>query len=198
MMFRVAPPTLGAPTFSGIKLPKTTAGIKDFISQGRMMPQLQRTIASANLADAMLMESAAPGMVAATQAYGRTASSMAQGLIPADVQQNLTRNTAFSSLNTGIGSDSSAGRNLMARDLGLTSLQMQQGSQGFMDAAMKSASFLAPNRMSAGLISASDYQKRRDEAAAIQAQIQNQQSIANTSMSNQNALMQWAYNNSKK
>lgn len=70
MMFRVAPPNLTSPTFSGIKLPKTTAGIKDFISQGRMMPQLQRTVASANLADAMLMESVAPGMVAATQAYG--------------------------------------------------------------------------------------------------------------------------------
>ena len=75
----------------------------------------------------------------------------------------------------------------MARDLGLTSLQMQSNSQGFMDAAMKSSAFLAPNRMSAGLMSASDYQKRRDEAAAIQSQ-----------MDNQNAMMQWMYANNKK
>ena len=173
-MYRVAPPTLG-----GIKLPKTTVGIKDFLSQGTMVPKLQQMLGSVNTADAM--------MLGATRAYGRTANSMAQGLIPSDVQENLTRNTAFQSLNTGIGMDSSAGRNLMARDLGLTSLQMQSNSQGFMDAAMKSSAFLAPNRMSAGLMSASDYQKRRDEAAAIQSQ-----------MDNQNAMMQWMYANNKK
>lgn len=181
-MYRVAPPTL-----SGIALPKPTAGIKDFLSQGRMVPQLQRMLGTVNTADAMMMEAVAPGMLGATRAYGRTANSMAQGLIAPDVQENLTRNTAFQSLNTGIGMDSSAGRNLMARDLGLTSLQMQQGSQGFMDAAMKSSAFLSPNRMSAGLMSASDYQKRRDEAAAIQSQI-----------NNQNSMMQWMYSNSQK
>jgi hypothetical protein len=181
-MFRVAPPTL-----SGIKLPKPTAGIRDFLSQGQMVPQLQRMLGSANLADAALMEAVAPGLLGTTRAYGQTAQSMAQGLIPDDVQNATMRNTAFQALNTGIGMDSSAGRNMMARDLGMTSLQMQEGSRGFMDAAMKSSAFLAPNRMSAGLMSAESYQKRRDEAAAIQAQIDSQ-----------NAMMQFMFQNSKK
>lgn len=178
-MFNVAPPTL-----SGIKLPRPTAGIRDFLSQGAMLPQLQRMIGTTNMADAAMMEAVAPGMLGSTRAYARTAESMSRGLIPADVQDSVSRNSAFQALQTGIGMESSAGRNLMARDLGLTSLQVQADSRGFMDAAMKSSAFLAPNRMSAGLMSAETYQKRRDEAAAIQAQVDSQ-----------NAMMQWMYQN---
>jgi hypothetical protein len=148
-----------------------TRGIRDFVAQAKFVPELTKMLQRVNLADAQLMESFAPGLMSAAKSYGRTAESLSFGLIPADVQQNLFRNAAFAGLNTGIGMDSSAGRNMMARDLGLTSLELQNQSRGFMDAAMKSSAFLSPNRMSAGLMSAEGFQRRRDEIAAINHQV---------------------------
>jgi hypothetical protein len=55
---------------------------------------------------------------------------MMSGRISADVQANLSRSGAFKALNGGFGGDSSMGRNLQARDLGLTSLDlMTKGDQ---------------------------------------------------------------------
>ena len=55
------------------------------------------------------------------------ASQMQQGLISADVQGNLGRSAAFKALGSGVGGGGSGlGRNLAARDLGLTSLDLQK------------------------------------------------------------------------
>ena len=60
------------------------------------------------------------------------ASAMMSGRIGADVQANLARSSAMRALQGGFGASSEMGRGLAARDLGLTSLDLQQrGAQDF-------------------------------------------------------------------
>lgn len=54
------------------------------------------------------------------------AGQMQQGLIASDVQGNVGRTAGFNALQSGVGGGSGLGRNLTARDLGLTSMQLQQ------------------------------------------------------------------------
>jgi len=54
------------------------------------------------------------------------AGQMQQGLIASDVQGNVGRTAGFNALSSGVGGGSGLGRNLTARDLGLTSMQLQQ------------------------------------------------------------------------
>jgi hypothetical protein len=71
-----------------------------------------------------LLATADPRAVEMSQIADNNAAAMMSGRISADVQANLARSGAFRSLNGGFGADSSMGRNLQARDLGLTSLDL--------------------------------------------------------------------------
>jgi len=59
------------------------------------------------------------------------AAAMMSGRISADVQANLARSSAMRALQGGFGASSEMGRGLTARDLGLTSLDLQK--RGFED-----------------------------------------------------------------
>lgn len=77
-----------------------------------------------------LLATADPRALEMSQIADNNASAMMSGRIGADVQANLARTGAFKALNGGFGADSSMGRNLQARDLGLTSLDlMTRGDQ---------------------------------------------------------------------
>lgn len=77
-----------------------------------------------------LLATADPRAVEMSQLADNNASAMLSGRISADMQANLARTGAFKALNGGFGADSNMGRNLQARDLGLTSLDlMARGDQ---------------------------------------------------------------------
>jgi hypothetical protein len=71
-----------------------------------------------------LLATADPRAVEMSQIADNNAAAMMSGRIGADVQANLARTGAFRALAGGFGADSSMGRNLQARDLGLTSLDL--------------------------------------------------------------------------
>lgn len=71
-----------------------------------------------------MLATADPRALEMSQIADNNASAMMSGRIGADVQANLARSGAFRALNGGFGADSSMGRNLQARDLGLTSLDL--------------------------------------------------------------------------
>lgn len=52
--------------------------------------------------------------------------ALMRGEVPMDVQQSLARSAAFTGLSSGTGGDSGMNRNLRARDLGMTSLNLMQ------------------------------------------------------------------------
>lgn len=73
-----------------------------------------------------MIESAAPGYKDMLGKVRDTASTFLSGEIPKDVQDQIARNAAYQSLTGGFGGKSGMQRNLVARDLGLTSLDLIQ------------------------------------------------------------------------
>ena len=68
---------------------------------------------------------AIPGYDQLVQQAGKNISASLKGELPADVQQQIQRSTAGRALAGGFGGGTGFGRALTARDLGLTSLQLQ-------------------------------------------------------------------------
>lgn len=117
----------------------TIAANKDQLPQ---LQQLGSTINEFNTAQQLGMlskalEFVAPGQLAKAQGI---VNSQLGGEIPADVAAQVQRRSAAQALLGGYGGGSGIGRNLTARDLGLTSLQIQQ--QGL--ANFNSLTSLAP------------------------------------------------------
>jgi len=73
-----------------------------------------------------LINNSMPGWQQSYNQGMENAGQMQQGLIASDVQGSVGRTAGFNALQSGVGGGSGLGRNLTARDLGLTSMQLQQ------------------------------------------------------------------------
>ncbi len=73
-----------------------------------------------------MLATADPRALELSQIADNNAAAMMSGQISADVQANLARSSAMRALQGGFGASSEMGRGLTARDLGLTSLDLQQ------------------------------------------------------------------------
>ena len=81
---------------------------------------------------ARMLASADPRALELSAIADENAAAMMSGRISADTQANLARSSAMRALQGGFGASSQMGRGLAARDLGLTSLDLQQrGMQDF-------------------------------------------------------------------
>lgn len=80
---------------------------------------------------AKMLAAADPRALELSAIADENAAAMMSGRISADVQANVARSGAMRALQGGFGASSQMGRGLVARDLGLTSLQLQQ--QGLQD-----------------------------------------------------------------
>lgn len=80
---------------------------------------------------ARMLATADPRALELSAIADENAAAMMSGRISADMQANLARSGAMRALQGGFGASSQMGRGLVARDLGLTSLQLQQ--QGLQD-----------------------------------------------------------------
>ena len=92
----------------------------DFISQAAVQTR------------ANMLASADPRALELSAIADENAAAMMSGRISADTQANLARSSAMRALQGGFGASSEMGRGLTARDLGLTSLELQrQGMNDF-------------------------------------------------------------------
>lgn len=71
-----------------------------------------------------MLQSAIPGYKGMTTTGSTQIQSMLEGKLPQDVSDAVMRASAGTALTSGVGTDSGMGRNLVARDLGLTSLDV--------------------------------------------------------------------------
>lgn len=117
-----------------------------------------------------------PGLYAGLKSMGQLANQQLSGQIPLDVAQQIGRSSAAAKLGAGI-SNSNLGRNLTARDLGLSSLQVQQSgadllarSSALTQQAMQAMNPISPNQVF-------------DTASS--------QASYNTQIANQNLLNAW-------
>lgn len=119
----------------------------------------------------------APQTEAGTRAISQAGATMAAGIIPRDVTGQVGRSSAALGFSTGLGGRSGIGRNITARDLGLTSLQVQQAGQGLLErsSALAQQAMQAMAPISAGQVAG---------IAATQEQY-------NREIANQNLLNAW-------
>jgi hypothetical protein len=89
----------------------------------RMADQLSQAAVQTR---ANMLATADPRGVELSQIADENAAAMMSGRISADVQANLSRSSAMRALQGGFGASSEMGRGLTARDLGMTSLDLQQ------------------------------------------------------------------------
>jgi len=75
----------------------------------------------------------APGAQAGTAALSNLGATMSTGQLSRDMAGQVGRGAAALGYSTGLGSRSGIGRNLLARDLGLSSLQVQQQGMDFLN-----------------------------------------------------------------
>ena len=86
-----------------------------------MLDELSKSVQKTRLD---LIANADPRAAELSAIADENAAAMMSGRIAADVQANLARSGAMRALQGGFGADSGMGRNLQARDLGITSLDL--------------------------------------------------------------------------
>ncbi len=87
---------------------------------------LGRRAMEANAPFAQQYRQFAPQTEAGTRALSQAGATMAAGVLPRDVTGQVGRSAAALGFQTGLGGRSGIGRNILPRDLALTSLQVQQ------------------------------------------------------------------------
>lgn len=114
-----------------------------------------------------MLETSIPGYAAGQKLRVQNATDFLRGEIPVDVQQQIQRSTTARALEGGYGG-SGMGRNLTARDLGLTSVDlMGRGAQQFAGIIGSTPmASLANYTWSPQQIAALREQERRDRMAA--------------------------------
>jgi len=235
-----APPQMQAPVFSPIELQKLGELTKldlnelgsymnafpDFLKQESVLGDLQGFSSKANQTLKDSLESSAPGLNEGVQTLSRTALSQLQGDIPQDVQDEIFRSAAFRELSSGLGGESRRARNLTARDLGLTSLELQDLGRSNMSAAMTASAALNPVQAANLLFSPADALARQDANVAMRNEevafntnlenyritynndienqqryyntgVKNNQAVANTNTANANAMNRYNYDLAK-
>lgn len=161
------------PQLKELKLDSLDKIFDEFLGQGDRLPDLAAFADLLNDDYQQRIESVAPGTLGNIGQLSSLATSMLRGEIPSDVQDLVRKNTAEMAVLGGFGPDSGMGRNLTARDFGLTSLDMlNQGSQ-FLNQATQMSMAMNPNLPTNWLFSPGTIMQRNDQLAAYNNQIKN-------------------------
>lgn len=138
---------------------ETLAGAANKFSQGQITDMLNATI---------------PGYNQMTQTASSNIESMLRGEVPQDVQDAIARSDAASALTGGFGG-TEASRSLVARDLGLTSLNLtQKGLSSAESWTRTMASIYEPSMMNVQSMFISPMQQYQTENEQNQQQFQRQ------------------------
>lgn len=157
----VMPRAINAPIeFSLGYAPTTTKLEQDFGKWGG------QSAMEANKLYKQQFEQFTPGMEAGTRALSQRGAALSSGKLTPEITGDVSRAVASLGFGTGIGSRSQAGRNLLARDLGLSSLQLsQQGadllgrSSALAQQAMQAMSPITPSQVFSTAFQIAEYNR---------------------------------------
>jgi hypothetical protein len=113
----------------------------------------------------------APGTEAGTRAMSNLGATMAAGQFNRDMAGQIGRNAAQLGLSTGLGGRSGIGRNVLARDFGLNTLQVQQMGA---DMLLKSSQLAQQAQQAMSPIAPGEVFGTAANQASINQQIRNQ------------------------
>jgi hypothetical protein len=133
--------------------------------------ELGKRAMEANAPYAQQYQQWAPGAQAGTAALSNLGATMATGQLSKDMAGQIGRGAASLGYATGIGNRSGIGRNLLARDLGLSSLQVQQQGMDFLN---KSSLLAQQAQQAMSPIGPTEVFGTAANQASINQQIQNQ------------------------
>jgi hypothetical protein len=171
---------------STVSLPDAAnTGLGEYATQQAGLPGLETT---ASQADAMsneefqkMLTSVDPDLMRQITQIGSIASSYLNGIIPQDVQDQIQRDTAQQAMTGGYAGTQMA-RNLTSRDLGLTSLDLQQKGMAASQTAANMARGVNPSftPISQLLFTPSQLLARKDQLTYYNNDIKNQQAVMNS------------------
>jgi hypothetical protein len=166
------------------------AGLQAYTSQAQNIPGMESTASAADIASNQAYQQAIssidPSLMNQISSISNIASSYLAGNIPQDVQDQIQRATAQMSMAGGYGPTSGMGRNLTARDLGLTSLNLQQMGTSMAGTSMGMAQAMTPSftPVSSLLFTPAQLLARTDQASYYNTDLYNQREILNSGIAN--------------
>jgi hypothetical protein len=156
-----------------LKLPSIDSIDDKYTAQGKQLPELYNFSTDVNQAYRDQLSQTAPELAQSAEQLSASTNSLLRGEIPQDVADQIRRQTAERGVLGGYGSGSGMGRNLTARDLGLTSLDMmRQGAQTLPEVAQLAAA-LNPVSVQDSIFSPGAIMSREDSVAQYNNQIGN-------------------------
>lgn len=171
-----------APNLNSYTPTSVNSALGQYLGQQSQLPQLQQFATAqnqgANTAYQNMLFGTSPTLQQNLSQFGQNTQSLLNGQIPADVAAQTQNNAAFQALQGGFGGSNMA-HALTARDLGQTSLSLQQqGAQNLNQQTQLSAALNPSNVMTSSMFySPQTILSRDDQSNLINQQIgaQNQQ-----------------------
>jgi len=178
-----------APTLAPYVPTSPTQALQEFLGQQSSLPALQnfatQSNQGSNQAWQQMLFGTSPTLQANYGQFGQNTQALLNGQIPADVQAQIQNSAAFQALQGGYGGSNMA-HALTARDLGTTSLGLQQQGAQNLGQQQQLAQQLNPSNLQTSSLfySPQTILSRDDQANLINNQIQDQ----NQQISYQNSL----------
>lgn len=184
-------PQFQAPKYTELSLPELRTALSKFIGQEGDFQGIQDTITSSATKRMDALETLQPGYKAGLGQAQQVADSLAGGNIPADVAQKISQSAAFKGLMTGMSGQQR--QTIEARDLGLTSLDLQGRGLAAQQALRAEANTQMP--MQALNLAFSPQAIRQEDVSLAQYnnQIKNRQADANANTHNQQQMANYQY-----
>lgn len=172
----------GAPMLAGYTPPSINSALGQFLGQQPQLGALQgfanQVNQGSNTAYQNMLYGTSPTLQGNMAQFGQNTQSLLNGQIPADVAAQTQNSAAYQSLMGGFGGSNMA-HALTARDLGQTSLSLQQQGAQNLGQQQGMAQALNPTNMNTTSLfySPQTILSRDDQSALINQQIQNQNSM---------------------
>lgn len=184
-------PQFQAPQYTELSLPELRTALEKFVGQEGMFDELQGTLTSSATKRMDALETLRPGYQAGLDKAQQVADSYAQGNIPADVAQKISQSAAFKGLMTGSGAQQRS--QIEARDLGMTSMDLQGRGLAAQQAIRAETQAMMPLQ-ALNLAFTPQYIRQEDvSTATYNNQIKNQQAAANADTYNRQQMMNYQY-----
>lgn len=184
-------PQFQAPQYTELSLPELRTALEKFVGQEGMFDELQGTLTSSATKRMDALETLRPGYKAGLDKAQQVADSYAQGNVPADVAQKISQSAAFKGLMTGSGAQQRS--QIEARDLGLTSMDLQGRGLAAQQAIRAETQAMMPLQ-ALNLAFTPQYIRQEDvSTATYNNQIKNQQAAANADTYNRQQMMNYQY-----
>jgi len=176
-----SPPQLQAPR--EVPLQETFA---KFLGQEAQLPALSAFASKLNKQFRTELETGLPGTIAAGQQVSTLVNQLLGGEIPADVQAEVSRQSAQRAQALGVPATSGMAQNLSARDFGFTSMDLMQQGASMTPGLMQLSEFMSPQQaqnylFSTGQLRGEDLKQAQDQA----------------NVANQNAMNKYNYDVAK-